>query len=52
MFTNPIINWIVRNWTVWLFNGVYLQKVFINHIFNICVKTGFGIQTPTMVDMP
>ena len=36
--------WIVRNRTVWSFNCVYQQNVFTNHIFNIYVKTGFGIK--------
>ena len=26
-----MLNWIVRNRTVWLFNCVYLQSVFTNH---------------------
>ena len=38
------LNWIVRNRTVWSFNCMYLQNVFRNHIFNIYVKTGFGIK--------
>ena len=36
-------NWIVRNRTVWLFDCVSTKCV-INHIFNIYVKTGFGIK--------
>ena len=47
-----MLNWIVRNWTVWLFNRVYWLNVFTNHIFNIYVKIGFGIWYPTMVDTP
>ena len=47
-----MLNWIVRNRTVWLFNCVYLQNVFANHIFNVYVKIGFGIKKPTMVEMP
>ena len=39
-----MLNWIVRNRTVWAFNSGYLQNVFTNHIFNIYVKTGFGIK--------
>ena len=34
----------------WLFNCVYLENVFTNHIFNIHVKTGFGVKWPTMDD--
>ena len=29
-----------------------VQSVFTNHIFNIYVKTGFGIKLLTMVDIP
>ena len=36
--TDDMINWIVRNRTVWFFNCVYQQNVFTNHIFNIHVK--------------
>ena len=39
-----MLNLIVRNRTVWLFNCMYLQNVFTNHIFDIYVKTGFGIK--------
>ena len=39
-----MLNWIVRNRTVWSFNGMYLQNGFTNHVFNIYVKTGFGIK--------
>ena len=39
-----MLNWIVRNRTVWSFNWVYRQNVFTNHIFNKCVKTGFSIK--------
>ena len=45
-----MLNWIVRNRTVWSFNSVYLQNRFINHIFDIYVKTGFD-NKPTMVNM-
>ena len=38
-----ILNWIVRNGYVWSFNCVS-KNVFTNHIFNIHVKTGFGIK--------
>ena len=34
----------VRNKTVGLFNGVYQQNVFTNHIFNMYVKRGFCIK--------
>ena len=34
----------VRKETVWSFNSVYLQNVFTNHIFDIYLKTGFGIK--------
>ena len=30
---------------------MYLQNLFTNHIFNIHVRTGFGIELPTMVYM-
>ena len=39
-----MLNWMVRNRTVWSFNCVYLQNVLTNHIFNTYVKTGFGIK--------
>ena len=39
-----MLNWIVRNRTVWSFNCVYLQNVFTNHISNIYAKPGFGIK--------
>ena len=39
-----MLNWIVRNRTVWSFNCVYLKNVFTNHIFDIYVKIGFGIK--------
>ena len=35
-----MLNWIVRNKTVWSFNCVYLQNVLTNYIFNIYVKNG------------
>ena len=38
-----MLNWIVKNRSVWSLNCVYLKNVFINHIFNIYVKTGFGL---------
>ena len=47
-----MLNWNIKTRTVWLFNSVYLQNVFTNHIFDIYIKTGFGIKYPTMVDMP
>ena len=48
-----MINWLVRNRTVRSFNCVnYLQNMFTNYLFNIYVKTGFGIKYPTIVDMP
>ena len=31
---------------------MYLQNEFTNHIYLICVKTGFGIKYPTIVGMP
>ena len=37
-------NWIVGNRTVWSFNWVYLENVFTNNIFNIYLKSGFGIK--------
>ena len=43
-FNFDMLNWIVRNRTVSSFNSVYLQDVFTNYIFNIYVKTGFGIK--------
>ena len=46
-----MLKWIFRNRTVWSFNSVSLQNVFKNHIFNVYVKTGFGIKYLTMVDM-
>ena len=30
-----MLNWIVRNRTVWSFNCVYLQNVFTDHIYLI-----------------
>ena len=39
-----MLNWIVRNRTVWSFNCEYRQNVFTSHIFNINGKTGFGIK--------
>ena len=37
-----MVNWIVRNRTVWSFNCVYLQNFLTNHIFDKYVKSGFG----------
>ena len=37
-----MVNWVVRNRTVWSFNILYLQNVFRNHIFNIYLKKGFS----------
>ena len=37
-----MLNWMFRNRTVWSNNCMYLQNVFTNHIFKICVKTEFG----------
>ena len=39
-----MLSWIVRNRKVWSFIYMYLQNVFINHIFYVYVKTGFGIK--------
>ena len=47
-----MLDWIVRNRTVYSFNFLHLQNVFTHHIFNIYVKTGFGFKWPTMFDMP
>ena len=44
--------WIFSNRNLWLFECMYQQNGFINQIFNIYVKTGFGIERPTMVDIP
>ena len=41
---NNMLNWIVWNRTVWSFNCVYLLNVLRNHIFDIYIKTGFGIK--------
>ena len=38
-----MLNRIVWNRTVGLFDCVYLQNVFTNHIFDLYIKTGFGI---------
>ena len=46
-----MLNWIVRNRTVWSLNCVYQQNVFRNHIFYIYVKTGIGVY-PTMFETP
>ena len=37
-----MLDWIVRNRTVWSFNYVYQQNVFSNHILDLYVQTGFG----------
>ena len=47
-----MLNRIVRDKTVWSFNCVYLQNVFINYESNSCKKTGFGIKWLKMVDVP
>ena len=47
-----MLNQIVSSRIVRSFNCVYLQNVFTDHIFNIHVKTGFGIKKPTRVDIP
>ena len=39
-----MLNWIVRNRTVWHLTVSTYKMVFTNHIFNINVKTGFGIE--------
>ena len=39
-----MLNWIVKDETVWSFNCVYLQNMFTNNIFNIYVKAEFGIK--------
>ena len=39
-----MLNWIVRNRTVWSFNCEYLKNMNTNHIFNLYVKTGFDIK--------
>ena len=39
-----MINWIVRNTTVWTFNSVNQQNVFTNYNFNIYVRSGFSIK--------
>ena len=40
-----MLNWIVRNRTVWSFSYVYLQNVFTNHIFNIYEVYTISLQT-------
>ena len=47
-----MLKWIVKNRTVWSFNCVYLENVFTNDIFDFNEKTRFGINYPTMVDVP
>ena len=47
-----MLNWIVRNRTVWSFNCVHQQNVFTNYIFNIYVETEFGIKYTKMIDIP
>ena len=39
-----MLNWIVRNRTVSSINCVHLQNLLTNHVFNLYVKTGFGIK--------
>ena len=39
-----MLDCIVINRDAWSFNGQYLQNVFTNHIFNVYVKTVFGIK--------
>ena len=39
-----MLNWIVRNKTVWSLNCGYLHNMFPNHMFNKNVKTGLGIR--------
>ena len=39
-----MLNWIVKNRTVWLLNCVYVQNVFTNDVFDIYIKIGFGIK--------
>ena len=46
-----MLNWIVRNSTVWHLKFICLQDIFINLIFNISVKTKFGIDEPTIPDI-
>ena len=46
-----MLNWIVRNRTIWSFNRVYLQNVFTYRIFNIYAKAGFVIKEPAVVDI-
>ena len=38
-----MVNWIIKNRTVWSSNWVYLQNVFTNHIFNIYVKQNLAL---------
>ena len=37
-----MLNWIVRNRSVWSFKSVY-QKMFTNHIFNMYGKTDLAL---------
>ena len=48
-----MLKWIVRYGTVWshLTMCIYKKNVFINHIFKIYEKIGFGIKSPTIADM-
>ena len=39
-----MLNWVIWNGAVGSFNCRYQQNVFTNHIFDIHVKTGFGIK--------
>ena len=46
-----MLNLIVRNRIVWLFNWCVSKKKCVYHTFNIYLKTGFGIKLRTIVDM-
>ena len=50
LLTHAKLNCSKKN--VGLFNCVCHQNEFTNQIFNIFVKTGFGIKKPTMIDIP
>ena len=43
-----MLNWIVRNRTVWFFNCIYQQNVFTNRIFDKYVKTGYAKKKKTI----
>ena len=49
---NILLHQNLNNCARFIINCVYLQNMFTNHIFDIYVKTGFGIKQPRMVDMP